>query len=251
MSTRQGSTSVLVAAVLAGLLPAAHADVVVTYSRPFDKRIPAVAGTKGWMDDAMIDVPFHLTITDLDVSIKLTHSNDFDLQLFLQSPSGSGILLNMYDPFTKYFNGQDYRGTTFDDEADTPIEAGSPPFEGRYRPLEGNLLSTFDGQDAFGRWRFQVCDVFYVDTGRFKEFTLTFTVPEPATAALLLLALPVLRPGLLRPARRRNHQRSKKLSQNGECHCESLSRFAAGVGKKHRRWYRVPCLRSRKHALSR
>jgi hypothetical protein len=33
------------------------------------------------------------------------------------------------------------------------------------------------------------------------------------------------------------------------CHCESVSRFAAGVGKKHFRRYRVPCLRLRKHAL--
>lgn len=193
MSTRAGSTGVLVAAILAGLLGVARADVVVTYSRPFDLRIPAGApNTRGRMDDAIIDVPSHLIITDLDVSIDLTHSCDFDLQLFLQSPSGSRVLLNMYDPLTKYFNGEDYRGTTFDDEADTPIEAGSAPFGGRYRPLEGSLLSTFDGQDAFGRWRLQVYDAFYYDTGRFHEFTLTITVPEPATAALLLLALPLL-----------------------------------------------------------
>jgi len=192
----RGSTGVLVAAVLAELLAAAaHADVVCTYSRPFDLRIPASATTtKGWMDDAIIDVPSHLIITDLDVSIDLTHSCDFDLQLFLQSPSGSRVLLNMYNPLTKYFIGEDYRDTTFDDEADTPIEAGSAPFEGRYRPLEGSLLSTFDGQDAFGRWRLQVYDAFQVDMGRFHEFTLTITVPEPATAALLLLALPLLRP---------------------------------------------------------
>ena len=200
MSTRAG---VVVITVLVGLLGVARADVVVTYSRPYDLRIPASApATRGWMDDATIDVPSHLIITDLDVSVDLTHSNDFDLQLYLVSPSGSTILLNQYDPFTEYFEGSDYRHTTFDDEADTPIEAGSPPFEGRYRPLEGNLLSAFDGQDAFGRWRLRVCDAFYVNTGRFKEFTLTITVPEPATAGLLLLALPLLRPTCLWPARR-------------------------------------------------
>jgi len=204
MSTRAGSKGVLAIAILAGLLGVARADVVVTYSRPFDLRIPAIApNTQGWMNDATIDVPSHLIITDLDVSIDLTHTKDFDLQLFLRSPSGSRVLLNMYDPYTKYFNGEDYRGTTFDDEADTPIEAGSPPFEGRYRPLEGNLLSTFDGQDAFGRWRLQVYDAFQVDSGRFHEFTLTVTVPEPATAVLLLLALPLLRP---RRARRLGRQ---------------------------------------------
>jgi len=200
----RGSTGVLVAAVLlTGLLAAAaHADVVCTYSRPFDLRIPASApATRGWMDDAIIDVPSHLIITDLDVSIDLRHSKDFDLQLYLQGPSGATVLLNQYNPFTGYFEGADYLGTTFDDEADTPIEDGSAPFAGRYRPLEGNLLSTFDGQDAFGRWRLRVCDAYYVNTGRFKEFTLTITVPEPATAALLLLALPLL--ASTRPRRRR------------------------------------------------
>jgi len=195
MSTRAGGTGVLVAAVLASLLAAAaHADVVCTYSRPFDLRIPAISGTKGWMDDAIIDVPSHLIVTDLDVSIDLRHSKDFDLQLYLQSPSGSKIALNKYNPFTEYFDGGDYLGTTFDDEADMPIKSGSPPFEGRYRPLEGHLLSTFDGQDAFGPWRLSVYDAAYGDIGRFKEFTLTITVPEPATIVLLLLGLPLLHP---------------------------------------------------------
>jgi hypothetical protein len=193
MSTRAGGTGVVTAAILASLVAAAHADVVVTYSRPFDKRIPAVSGTKGWMDDAIIDVPSHLIITDLDVSIDLRHTKDFDLQLYLESPSGSKIVLNKYNPATGYFDGGDYLGTTFDDEASTPIEAGSPPFEGRYRPLEGYLLSTFDGQDAFGPWRLSIYDAYAGDMGRFKQFTLTITVPEPATIVLLLAALPLLR----------------------------------------------------------
>jgi hypothetical protein len=98
----------------------------------------------------------------------------------------------MYDPLVEYFNGEDYQGTTFDDEAVTPIENASAPFTGRYRPLEGNLLSTFDGQDAFGTWRLSVYDAYYGHVGCFNEFTLTITVPEPATIALLLLALPLL-----------------------------------------------------------
>jgi hypothetical protein len=215
MSTHTGSAGVLIVTIVAGLLGVARADVVVTYSRPFDLRIPASApATRGWMDDAIIDVPSHLIITDLDVSIDLAHSNDFDLQLYLQSPSGSTILLNQYNPFTGYFEGADYVGTTFDDEADTPIEAGSAPFAGRYRPLEGNLLSTFDGQDAFGRWRLRVCDAYYVNTGRFKEFTLTITVPEPATAALLLLALPLLHPRRLRPLRKRTVKPERPQAKN-------------------------------------
>ena len=38
------------------------------------------------------------------------------------------------------------------------------------------------------------------------------------------------------------------ISTTAECHCESLSRFAAGVGKKPGYGVWVPCLRLRKHA---
>jgi subtilisin-like proprotein convertase family protein len=196
MRTGTRGTGLLVVLV-AGLCVAARADVVCTYSRSFNLRIPAGTGSKGWMNDAVIDVPSHLIIEDLDVSVDLTHEKAFDLQLYVESPSGSTVLLNMYDPLTEYFNGEDYQGTTFDDEAGTPIENASPPFAGRYRPLEGSLLSTFDGQDAFGDWRLSVYDAYYGHTGRFSEFALTITVPEPATIALLLLALPLLR----RPSR--------------------------------------------------
>jgi hypothetical protein len=131
-------------------------------------------------------VPSHLLIEDLDVSVTLTHSKAFDLQLFLQSPSGTVVLLNMYDPFYGYIEGADYAGTTFDDEAGVPIEEGSPPFAGTFRPLDGSRLADFDGQDAYGSWRFRVYDAYYADTGWFRAFSLTITVPEPATAVLLL-----------------------------------------------------------------
>jgi len=183
---------VIVAAVIVSLFIAAemHADVVYTYGGQFDLRIPAdPQRSNGWMTDAIIDVPSHLIIRDLDVSLSLTHTSDFDLQLFLRSPSGTRVVLNMYDAATEYFEGGDYQGTTFDDEAALPIEMGSPPFSGRFRPMEGTLLSAFDGEDAFGPWRFQVYDFFEGDTGHFSSYTLALTVPEPATAAFLLLTL--------------------------------------------------------------
>jgi hypothetical protein len=202
MSSHARATQTILAAVVAGLsMAAAHADVVCTYSRQFNLRIPAdPRATRGWMEDAIIDVPSHLVIEDLDVSVDLTHAKAFDLQLFLKSPSGTVVLLNQYDPFTGYIEGADYRGTTFDDEAGTPIEEASPPFAGRYRPLEGYSLSAFDGQDAYGLWKFCVCDARYADIGRFNSFSLTITVPEPATMAFLILGLGLAR---LIPPRRR------------------------------------------------
>jgi subtilisin-like proprotein convertase family protein len=164
------------------------AATVHTYSGDFDLRIPAEIGTtKGWMEDAVIVVPDHLVIEDLDVCISIIHSKVFDLQILLKSPAGTTMLLNMYDPFTEYFEGQDYSGTVFDDEAAVPIEAGKAPFAGRFRPKETETLSVFDGQDTYGPWFLQVYDAFYADVGSLKQFELIVTVPEPDSAVLFLL----------------------------------------------------------------
>ncbi len=178
------------------------ADEVYTYSGDFDLQIPAEPNTsKGWMDDAVIQVSDSFTIYDLDVGITLTHSNVFDLQIFLQSPDGTNLCLNMYNPLSEFFQGEDYSQTIFDDEAQIPISQAQPPFTGRFRPDAGNLLEIFDGQDAYGSWRLQIYDAYHYDTGTLESFELTITVPEPATVALLTLGSGLA--ALFRPRRRR------------------------------------------------
>jgi hypothetical protein len=150
------------------------------------------------MEDAVLEVPDHLIIEDLDVSVSLTHTNVFDLQLVVTSPSGTSVVLNSYDPFTDYFSGADYRQTVFDDEAEISIADALPPFTGHFRADANNALSVFDGEDAFGNWHLEIYDAHYADTGSLDAFGLTITTPEPATAALLLAGL-----GVVRFARRR------------------------------------------------
>jgi subtilisin-like proprotein convertase family protein len=189
--------------VLLGLSGAARAvdsEVIYSFAGQFDLRIPAAAeATKGAMEDAVIEVPVHLIIEDLDVSVSITHTSAFDLQLSLVSPSGTAVVLNQADPFEGFYKGANYSGTVFDDEATTPIENGLPPFSGRYRPLSGSSLAAFDGEDAYGSWHFQVADIAYGDWGTFHSFQLTITTPEPVTAVLLL-------GGLVLARRRRRHR---------------------------------------------
>lgn len=165
----------------------AVAGPVHTYAGSFNLLIPAdPCSSKGWMGDpasrepkdAIIDVPDHFTISDIDVRITLTHTKAFDLQIFLQSPAGTRICLVMYNPYNEYFEGENYTQTVFDDEAEIPIEQGKPPFTGRFKPREPYCLSAFDGQDCFGPWRLQIYDAFWADTGRLNSVELIITAVE-------------------------------------------------------------------------
>lgn len=191
---------VAILSVLMGFCVSAFAGPTYVCSGHFDLRIPADPdNSKGWMADAIIEITDHFTIGDLDVGITLRHTNVFDLQLFLQSPVGTTLGLNMYN-LDEYFKGEDYIQTIFDDEAEIPVEEDKPPFTGRFRPRAGNLLGIFDGQDAYGPWRLLIYDAYYADTGNLNTFELIFTIPAPPAAGLLIFGVGLV--ALLRPCTR-------------------------------------------------
>ncbi len=185
---------VTIAIILLTLSSPLPAGIVITYGGNFDLNIPAETGTtKGWMTDALIEINDQHLIQDLDVRISLTHTSAFDLQLFLQSPAGTRICLNMYNPLDEFFEGENYSQTIFDDEAATSISLAEAPFTGRFKPKDPYLLSTFDGESILGSWHLQIYDAFYFNTGTLDSFELMVTNPEPATAILLLLGSALLR----------------------------------------------------------
>ena len=170
------------------------AEETFSYGGAFDLAIPADPGaTAGWMDTAIIEVPDHLIIQDLDVSVSVTHTNVFDLQLSLTSPAGTTVLLSYFDPLDEFFVGGNYQQTIFDDEAGDSITDGTPPFAGRFQPVASEGLAAFDGEDAFGLWRLDIYDAYYIDTGTLDAYGLTITTPEPTTVLVLLSGLGVAR----------------------------------------------------------
>ena len=188
--------------IAAGFSSPVFAGPTIIYGGDFDLQIPAHPdNSRGWMDDAVIEIPDHFTIYDLDVGINLTHTKAFDLQIFLQGPDGTTLSLNAYNPNNEFFQGADYSQTIFDDEAQNNIDESQPPFTGRFRPDAGSLLEIFDGQDAYGPWRLQIYDAYHHDTGTLDSFELTITVPEPATVVLLTLGTGCA--ALFRPRRRK------------------------------------------------
>jgi subtilisin-like proprotein convertase family protein len=185
--------------VLVSCSTAVFAGPTFIYGGDFDLPIPDKLASGSSMIEAIINVPDHLTIYDLDVGIDLTHTNVFDLHIFVQSPIGTRLCLNKYNFKDEFFKGEDYLQTIFDDEAENPIELGTAPFTGRFRPKTGNLLEIFNGEDAYGLWRLQIYDMWYWDTGNLERVELIVTVCEPT--ALSLLALGAGLTVLFRPRR--------------------------------------------------
>lgn len=183
----QGIVAILV--VVVGVSFPVFAGPVSIYGDDFNLPILDEPGSGSVVTEAIINIPDYFVIEDLDVRISITHTNVFDLQLFLQSPAGTRICLNMYN-LREFFEVANYTQTIFDDEAEISIEETEPPFTGRYRPKAIdplNRLEIFDEENVYGTWHLQIYDMFDWDTGTLDSFELIITAPEPATAILLIL----------------------------------------------------------------
>jgi subtilisin-like proprotein convertase family protein len=200
MDTRSSAIRMVAAFFLVMVFPSVgFPDPVYIYGGDFNLPIPANPDdTKGWMADAIIVVPKSFLIWDVDVAVGLTHGAFFDLEIILQSPAGTNVLLNPAGNSAFIVKGEDglrpVGGSVqwfFDDEAKVSIEQATEPYSGPYQPVE--LLSAFDGENAFGQWRLRIYDAFYNDTGTLNRFELTITAPEPASAILLTFGVCLMR----------------------------------------------------------
>ncbi len=136
---------------------------------------------------SLLEIPDSLAISDLDVTVNISHTYDADLTVFLIGPSGVSV---------KLFAGVGGRGdnftnTTLDDEAARPISSGSAPFSGTYRPQ--GKLSAFDGKSLQGTWTLWISDTTVLDSGVLNSWSISVAgqpvVPAPAqTSAKALLA---------------------------------------------------------------
>jgi serine protease len=95
---------------------------------------------------SVIDVPQNIEITDLNLQLYITYFDVEELEIYLESPSGTRVfLVREFDAF-----GDSFYNTAFDDEASTPIGFGTAPYVGTFRPTQP--LSNFDGENAAGTW---------------------------------------------------------------------------------------------------
>ncbi|QDS92322.1 EF hand [Roseimaritima multifibrata] len=100
-----------------------------------------------------IEVDEDYLIDDLNLRLSITHSNVDSLDGYLTGPDGQRVEL-----FTEIGgSGNHFDDTVFDDQADTPIVKGRPPYEGSFHPEARTKrqpsLSHFEGKSIKGVWQ--------------------------------------------------------------------------------------------------
>ncbi|MDT8418699.1 MAG: M12 family metallo-peptidase, partial [Lutibacter sp.] len=105
-------------------------------------------------------------ISDVNVTINITHTWVGDLDLMLISPKGTSVLLvgNRID------EGQNYINTGFDDSASLSFDSGAAPYTGVFRPI-GNL-AMFNNEESLGNWTLKAVDSGPVDLGTINSWRL-------------------------------------------------------------------------------
>jgi subtilisin-like proprotein convertase family protein/subtilisin family serine protease len=148
-----------------------------------------------------INAPANWILDDVNVSVRIDHTTIGDLQVALIHPDGTEVLLADHVGSNNPNMGTGSCGvavtrTVFDDEASTPLNSGSAPFAGSFRPVTS--LSALHGKPLNGVWRLRLSDQYNNDFGTLlcwglkivsHEATVTCAVfNPPPTATNLSLA---------------------------------------------------------------
>ena len=122
----------------------------------------------------------NFVIADVDIGVLVTHSWRGDLQMTLVAPDGTRVQLTNGD--TGNVSGDNFN-VRLDDSAAQLVNTDSatvahsttaPPFQNRFRPRAA--LSAFNGRNAAGTWRLEICDLFpSADNGFFRHAELYLT----------------------------------------------------------------------------
>jgi subtilisin-like proprotein convertase family protein len=105
-------------------------------------------------------------IRDVNVTLNIDHTWTNDLKVFLVSPSNKQVLLVGREGN----DGDNFRGTKFDDIAEISITSASAPFGGTFRPEES--LSSLNDEDPNGTWTLRVEDMARSDGGQLNSWAL-------------------------------------------------------------------------------
>ncbi|RPE00202.1 T9SS C-terminal target domain-containing protein [Aureibaculum marinum] len=117
-----------------------------------------------------INVANNFLVSDVNVSLDISHSWLWDLQIYLKAPDGTEVLI--YDR-TCGSSGQQRENinATFDDGASAVnCSFSDPAISGTTKG--SNLLSTFNGVSSLGNWQLKVVDNSHGDVGTLNNWSI-------------------------------------------------------------------------------
>ncbi len=120
--------------------------------------------------ESTINIPDNITLSDVNVSVNITHTYIRDLYLKLTSPQGTEVIL--YD---HNCNNQHNIIATFDDEGQA-LNCGS--LTGHIIPV--GKLGDFNGEEAQGTWKLFVSDNAQADAGTLNSWSLELCETNPS-----------------------------------------------------------------------
>ncbi|MBL4594209.1 MAG: proprotein convertase P-domain-containing protein, partial [Flavobacteriales bacterium] len=140
------------------------------------------------------------------VTIKINHTYDGDLDIWLEAPDGTRVELSTDNGGggNNYGSGSNNNAgpyTVFDMAgAAGLVTGGAAPFQNTYIP-EGDLGNVNNGQNANGNWQLCITDDAGGDTGFLNAWQLNFTAtpappPAPCTIDQAIGGLPFVQSGL-------------------------------------------------------
>jgi subtilisin-like proprotein convertase family protein len=184
-----------------GQLGTANATTNSFESADTPKPVPDLTTT---LATNMITAASHRIVDDVKVSVRIDHTTIIDLQIALIHPDGTEVLLADHVGSNDPNMGTGACGagvvrTVFDDAAATPINSGSVPFAGSFRPATS--LSALRGKPLGGVWKLRLSDQYSNDFGTLlcwgldvvsHEQTVTCSVFDPLPSVTNLnLATPM------------------------------------------------------------
>jgi subtilisin-like proprotein convertase family protein len=125
--------------------------------------------------DTVINVPDSYTISDVNVTVDISHSWNDDLEIYIISPSGNNIKLSTDNGG----NRDDYNNVTFDDASSNSLPNGNSNLSGDYRPEEP--LAGFNNENSNGNWILRVIDDANNDGGTIHSITLNLCYASAPT----------------------------------------------------------------------
>ncbi len=118
-------------------------------------------------------------LTDVNVTLDISHGRPSDLIITLISPNGTHITLANHAGNTI----DNYTITTFDDSAAVSIANGVGPFTGSYHPDE--MLLDLVSENPNGTWQLEIQDTVTNTSGILNSWSLELTTGDPNTTSLV------------------------------------------------------------------